>query len=139
MTVNERAVRDLFERVWNAGDVAAVDELLAPRYVIHSDPGDPWDGRTLDIAGFKDRLTASRAPFPDLRFEIADVLVDGDRVAVSWLMRGTNTGPLEGRPPTGRAIEARGITIYYLENGRIAGHTQAMDRMAVVQQLGLLD
>lgn len=135
---NERVVRDLFERVWNTGDVSGVDELIAPRYVIHSDPGDPWEGQTLDLEGFRNRLTTSRAPFPDLHFEIEALVADDDHVAVGWLMRGTNTGALGNRPATGRAIAVRGITIYDVENGRIAGHRQAMDRFAVMQQLGML-
>ena len=138
MSENERVVRSLFERVWNGGEVAAVDGLLASRYTIHQDPGDPWDGQTLTIDGFKDRFTKSRAPFPDLRFDIMEIVAHGDRVAVSWVMRGTNTGELAGRPATGRAIESRGITIYYLEDGRISGHTQVVDRLAVMQQLGML-
>jgi steroid delta-isomerase-like uncharacterized protein len=138
MSENERVVRSLFERVWNTGEVAAVDGLLASRYTIHQDPGDPWDGQTLTIDGFKDRFTKSRAPFRDLRFDIMEIVAHGDRVAVNWVMRGTNTGELAGRPATGRAIEARGITIYYLEDGRISGHTQVVDRLAVMQQLGML-
>jgi steroid delta-isomerase-like uncharacterized protein len=138
MSENERVVRSLFERVWNTGEVGAVDGLLASRYTIHKDPGDPWDGQTLTMDGFKDRLTKSRAPFPDLRFDIMEIVAHGDRVAVSWVMRGTNTGELARRPATGRAIEARGITIYYLEDGRISGHTQVVDRLAVMQQLGML-
>ena len=138
MTENESVVRALFDRVWNAADLNAVDELLAAEYTIHHDPGDPWEGQTLTIDGFKDRFTKSRAPFPDLHFDIREVVAQGDRVAVNWIMRGTNTGELAGRPASGKAIEARGITIYYVENGRITGHNQAMDRLAVLQQLGLL-
>lgn len=135
---SERLVRDLFERVWNTGDVDAVDHLLAPHYTIQSDPGDPWEGQTLDVPGFKQRLTLSRAPFPDLRFDIEHLIADENAVAVGWRMRGTNTGPLGDRPATHRSIDVRGITIYHVEDGKLAGHTQAMDRMAVMQQLGML-
>lgn len=138
MTEAERLVRTLFERVWNANDLDAVDDLLAEQYTIHHDPGDPWEGNTLTHAGFKERLTISRSPFPDLNFEIEEVVADDDRVAVNWIMRGTNTGELAGRPPNGRSIEARGITIYYVKHGRITGHNQAMDRLAVMQQMGFI-
>jgi steroid delta-isomerase-like uncharacterized protein len=132
----ERLVQFL-EQVWNAGDVAAVDRFLAEQYTIHSDPGDPWDGQTLSREAFKSRLTTSRAPFPDLRFEPDDVIADGDRVAVSWTMRGTQLGALGDRPPTGRSIDVQGMTIYYFVEGRIAGHRQVVDRLAVARQLGL--
>lgn len=99
-------------------DVAAVDRFLAEQYTIHSDPGDPWDGQTPSREAFKSRLTTSRAPFPDLRFEPDDVIADGYRVAVSW-MRGTQLGALADRPPTGRSIDVQGMRIYYFVEGRI--------------------
>ncbi len=61
---------DFFREVWNAGDVEACRHYLAPSYTIWPDPGDPWEGRTLDCGGFEDRLQISRAPFPDQCFEI---------------------------------------------------------------------
>ena len=136
---SEAVVRALFDRVWNAGELDAIDELLAPQYRILSDPGDPWDGQTLTPAGFKERLMISRAPFPDLHFDIDEVVSDRGRVAVSWTMSGTNEGPLGGRPATGKPVSARGITIYFVENGRIAGHKQAVDRLSIVNQLGMME
>jgi steroid delta-isomerase-like uncharacterized protein len=123
--------------VWDAGDVEAVDRYLAEEYTIFSDPGDPWDGQTLSRERFTDRLLASRGPFPDLRFEITEVISEGDRVAISWEMRGTQSGPMGERPPSSRAIRAQGMTIYYFVEGRIAGHRQVVDRLTVGRQLGL--
>lgn len=137
MTENEKTLREFFEQVWNKGDLDVVDEYLAPEYTIHSDPGDPWDGQILNREEFKNRLKVSRIPFPDINFEIIDLIAHGDRVAVSWTMRGTNTGPIADHEATGRSIEAQGLTIYYFEAGKIAGHWQVVDRLAVVQQLGL--
>ena len=125
------------DRVWTAGDGDAVDEYLASAYTIHSDPGDPWEGQTLDRAAFKQRLIASRGPFPDLRFDLEEFVEDGNRVALGWTMRGTNTGSMGARPPSGRPIAVRGLTIYYFADGRITGHRQVVDRLSVVQQLGL--
>ena len=115
----------------------AVDEYVALEYTIHSDPGDPWDGQTLDQEGFKKRLKISRMPFPDIQFEISEMVEQDNRIAVSWTMRGTNSGPMGNIEATGKTIEAQGLTIYYFEAGKIAGHRQVADRLAVVQQLGL--
>jgi steroid delta-isomerase-like uncharacterized protein len=135
---NGEVLRAFMDRVWTAGDVAAVDEYLATSYTIHSDPGDPWDGQTLDRDAFKQRLISSRAPFPDLRFELEEFVEEGNRVALGWTMRGTNTGPVAGRAPSGRPIAVHGLTIYYFSDGRITGHRQVVDRLSVVQQLGLM-
>jgi predicted ester cyclase len=52
-------------------------------------------------------------------------------------MRGTQTGALGPLPPTGRRIEVQGMTVYYFRDGRIIGHRQVVDRLAVARQLGI--
>ncbi len=138
MADNLALLRRFMEEVWNTGNPARADDFLADTYTIHSDPGDPWDGQTLTRDGFKERLLASRGPFPDLRFELGNAVSEGDRVAICWTMRGTQTGTLAGRGPTGRAIRVQGMTVYYFSQGRITGHRQVVDRLGVAQQLGLL-
>ena len=137
MTNSDR-LRSFMERVWTAGEVDAVDEYLAAAYTIHSDPGDPWEGQTLDVQAFKQRLVSSRSPFPDLRFELEEFVEEENRVAIGWTMRGTNTGSFGGRAPTGRAIAVHGLTVYYFAHGQITGHRQVVDRLTVAQQLGLM-
>ena len=138
MADNSTAVRRFIDQVWNRGDLAAVDECVGDTYTIYSDPGDPWDGQTLTRDGFRERVAVSRAPFPDLRFELGDLVAEGNCVAVCWVMRGTQTGAMGGRPPTNLAIRAHGMTLYYFADGVITGHRQVVDRLAVAQQLGLL-
>ncbi len=138
MTDNACTLADFMESVWNQGDAAAVDRFVADQYLIYSDPGDPWEGATLSRDGFRERLLRSRASFPDLRFEITDTVAEGDRVAIAWRMRGTQTGSMGSYPPTGRCVDVRGMTVYYFRDGRITGHRQVVDRIAVAQQLGLV-
>jgi steroid delta-isomerase-like uncharacterized protein len=130
-----RLVRDLHSLVWNDGDLAAVDRLVAPQYVIHSDPGDPWDGRTLDHATYRERVGYSRRAFPDLCFAIHDLFGTAERVCVRWSAEGTHQGDLPGVPATGRRLRFAGQTTYDVAGGRIAGHWQVVDRLGFVQQL----
>ena len=138
MDSNERIIRDFFERVWNTGAVTDIAAFVAPAYVIHSDPGDPWDGQTLTREQFGQRMTTSRAPFPDLTFALNTVIDGGDCVVVSWVMSGTHRAALGDFPATGRSIGVDGMTIYYLSDGLLTGHRQVVDRLAVLQQLGML-
>ena len=123
------------EEVWNEGNLAAADKYIAAPYTIHHDPGDPWDGQTLDFEGFKERVRLSRAPFPDQRFEIQEFLADGNAVAITWFWTGTHLGDMPGFPATGRSIKMSGATVYYFEGERITGHWQITDRLGVYQQL----
>jgi len=123
------------KEVWNEGNLAAADKFIAAKYTIHHDPGDPWDGQTLDFEGFKERVRLSRAPFPDQRFEIQEFLADGNAVAITWFWTGTHLGDILGFPATGRPIKMSGATVYYFEGERITGHWQITDRLGVYQQL----
>jgi steroid delta-isomerase-like uncharacterized protein len=128
-------VRAFIRRVWNDGDVDAAGEFLAPAYTIHHDPGDPWEGMTLDLAGFKDRLAKSRIAFPDQRFDIQSMFADADGVAMFWLWTGTHLADLPGFAATGKTICMSGMTIYGFDaEARMSGHWQVVDRMSLYQQ-----
>jgi steroid delta-isomerase-like uncharacterized protein len=123
------------EDVWNAGHVDASEKYLAPTYTIHHDPGDPWDKQQLDIPGYQERARLLRAPFPDQRFSVQDVMADANRVFITWLWGATHSGDIPGFPATGNHITMSGATVYYVENGRLSGHWQITDRLGVYMQL----
>jgi steroid delta-isomerase-like uncharacterized protein len=131
----KQILRDFLEAVWNQGEVEACDLFLADRYTITHDPGDPWDGQTLDREGFKQRVTISRAPCPDQVFDIQSLTEEDDRVVVAWLWRATHQGDIAGFPPTGRILTMSGITVYAFEGDRICGHWQAVDRLGLFRRL----
>lgn len=127
-------VRFLTE-VWSNGDIEACDRYIAAKYTIQHDPGDPWDKRELDLAGYKERVTLSRAPFPDQIFTIQELVGEGQKVVVSWLWGATHKGDIPGFPATGRRIKTSGMTVYFFEEGRLTGHWQVTDRLGVLMQL----
>ncbi len=128
-------VSDLLRLVWSAGQYGAIERLVAPRYVIHSDPGDAWDGQTLNRAQYQERVEYSRRAFPDLRFTPLELVAAGDRVAVRWQAEGTQSGDLRGVPATGKRLRFAGQTIYQLVDGQVAGHWQVVDRLGFLEQL----
>ena len=121
--------------VWTRGDVSELGRFLAPRYTIRSDPGDPWDGRTLTREEFAERLTISRAPFPDQVFTPEEMIADEAGVAVAWRWEGTHLADLPGFPASGRKVKTSGLTFYSFEDGKLSGHRQQTDRLGVFQQL----
>jgi len=138
MTVRRNAKEILAEftrEVWSEGNVDAADKYIAPRYKILHDPGDPWEGRELDLAGYKERVRALRAAFPDQCFDIQGLFADGDAVVMTWLWSATHKGDLPGFPATGKRIAMSGATVYFFEGDRLAAHWQITDRLGVYQQL----
>jgi steroid delta-isomerase-like uncharacterized protein len=135
MSSAKTLVTDYLRTVWNEGNVEACDRFLAPSYVIHRDPGDPWDGQTLTLQAFKDRVRISRAPFPDQAFFTDTLLEEAGTVTVAWHWEGTFLADLPGFPATGKVVRTTGITIYHTSGARITGHHQVTDRLSVLQQL----
>ena len=126
-------VRELFDRVWNGGDLQAAARLLAPDFVRYAQPTSP--GQT-GVAAFVAGVTLIRTAFPDIRFEIDDLMVAGDRVAVRWTAHATQRGEYRGVQPTGRRVRVSGIQIDRVVDGRIAAAWVCWDRLGLLEQLG---
>lgn len=126
---------DFIREVWSEGDAEAAVKYIAPKYKIFHDPGDPWEGRELDLAGYKERVRALRAAFPDQVFDTQGLFADGDAVVMTWLWTATHKGDIPGFPATGAKITMSGATVYFFEGDRLAGHWQITDRLGVHQQL----
>jgi len=65
-------------------------------------------------------LRAVVGGFADYRWELPQLLVDGEWLAARLYGIGTHTGPFRGVAATGRAIKTQELVIYRLENGKIA-------------------
>lgn len=129
-------LQTFMDEVWNQGDFTNLAELLSPAYEIKHDPGDPWDGKTLDIEEFKTRVMYSRNAFPDLDFELHEMVEEKDIIASRWTMSGTHKGDLPQLPATNRPFSITGMTFYYFEAGRVSGHRQSFDQLAFLTQIG---
>ncbi len=129
---NKQVVRRVYEDVLNQGRLDVAREIHTADFKAHA--GTRTAGLEEDIAAAR----GWRSAFPDLVVTIEQMLAEGDRVAVFWTARGTNTGEGNGLPATGQGGEARGMTIFRLEKGRIAEEWNVMDRYGMLKQLGLL-
>jgi steroid delta-isomerase-like uncharacterized protein len=127
-------IQRLYE-TWSQDDLTSLDSLIGERYTIFSDPGDAWEGQTLNLGMYCKRLLHSRKAFPDLIFKVTQSIQEDDRVAVIWNAFGTHLGDLPGLPASGKKLGFSGQTFYLVENGKAAGHWQTIDRLGFIQQL----
>ncbi|MFN8588667.1 MAG: ester cyclase [Candidatus Eisenbacteria bacterium] len=118
---------------WNAHDPGAIAATFAPGGT-YTDPSTP--ALTADaIGGHAQRLWGA---FPDLSFDIVSLAEAGaGRVVAEWVMRGTNTAPFMGLPPTGREISLAGVDVIHAGEGGITSVTGYFDTRAIPVQLGL--
>ena len=80
------------------------------------------------------------AAFPDYRFEILDVVAEGDKAAVRWHATGTFDGPtsFEGMLPTGAKVDVTGCDMVTVRDGRIQRNEAYMNGAEMARQLGAL-
>lgn len=99
---------------------------------------DPTTGQPIGGDAFRAYLAALWAAFPDLSFEIVSEAETGpDTVAAQWIMHGTNSGSMNGLPPTGRKIELHGSDFFRIEGDQIATVLGYFDTAVIPRQLGL--
>lgn len=82
-----------------------------------------------------------REAFPDQKFQEEIVLAENDLVFIGWSVTGTNTGPLYGKPPTGKQVTVYGADAFRMADGKIVEHWpyHAKARLSALAKLGLLD
>ncbi len=134
----EILLREFISEIWNKKNFERVEKYVHPEYTVYLDTADPWEGKTLNHTQFKERLNFSFNSFPDMNFEITSAIQEENYVAITWILTGTNLGPIGDYPATKREIKTKGMTIYHFKDGLISGHTQVFDRITVMKQLGFL-
>jgi len=131
---NGDVVRRFYEG-WNRGDIDFV-ELVAEDIVNYQPEAEPQRGRS----PFADAIRRVMAAVPDSQWTIADLLADGDRVAIRITWSGTYRAPeFRGLPiATPRTFSAEHIHIYRDADGKLAEHWVVRDDLAMLRQLGAL-
>jgi hypothetical protein len=103
--------------VANRADPKAIQEkVVSPDYQTCNGylPSDCW-GRDASIRTIGGLAVA----IPDLKFEIKEVLISGNRVTVVGEVSGTPAGPLFGVPYGGKSFRMMTVDIQTIEKGRM--------------------
>lgn len=83
----------------------------------------------------REHVREHREAFPDWSEDIKRIVAEGDLVVIHYVSSGTNEGHWLGRPPTGRRVEVNEVSIFRIEDGRIAEQWLLPDLGSMQQQL----
>jgi predicted ester cyclase len=132
---NKAILHAYVETIFNQKQVDRADELVAADYVDHA----ALPGQAPGLEGAKKKWAMYLAGIPDLRVTIEEMVAEGDKVGVRRSYEGTHRGSCwVSRPPTGKQVRIGGISIFRLAGGKIAEHWEQLDRLALMQQLGVI-
>ena len=104
----------------------------------------PWSPRqgTDFVTHLKEVIVTLRTAFPDLRFDVHEILAEGLSVACRSTMTGThqgplNIGPMAGLPVTGAAIDVPHMHFFrYDDQGRLTDLWHVWNTLLLARQLG---
>lgn len=138
---NKAVVWRVFDEAFGQGDLRVIDEAVAVGGIDHQHPDEPSFAEHL-----KDVVTAMRTAFPDLHFEVTQIIGEDDWVGCYSVMAGTNLGEIraplapgpQALPATGRSVRVPHMHMIRFQNGQSTELLHLMDTMAMLGQLGLL-
>ena len=127
---NKELTRRFYQRL-SDGDLSVVDELISDDFVEHEE----IPGLSPNKAGVRQMFLMLQTAFADAKFEVDDVIAEGDKVSVRARLTGTHHGEFMGVPATGHTINV-GICDYFLvSNGTMIEHWGVMDTGTLMRQL----
>ena len=129
----QTTARRTLEEIFPAADLAALAEVVHPDCNHEAPPGVPQG-----LEGMQQVMLWLNRAFSDLRYEIHQVIAEGDTAVVYCTMRGRHTGEFMGVPPTNQPIAANQIHIVRFQDGKGVEHWAVRDDLTLMQQLGAL-
>ena len=126
--------RRWFGELWSEGKLEVADEIIAPGYAPE------WV--QIDATGpdqVKHEVRYFRSVFPDLVYEVVDMVSQGDAVWVRYHGSGTQNGAAWGFEPTGREVSFEGASILTInQEGKISDRWGAFCLYDILADLDLV-
>ncbi|MCU7547575.1 ester cyclase [Chitinophagaceae bacterium LB-8] len=88
--------------------------------------------------GYLSIIGMMRSGFSDIQWSLEDKVVEENKVAARFIMRGTHNGIFFGVPPTGKTITVQAINFYRFSNGQIVEEYGQPDMLGLLQQIGAI-
>ena len=123
--------------VRNTGDTAIALELYAKDVKYNLVDQVPAQLNGVDeIMAYYDFL---RTAYPDMKYEIKHLTVDGNKVIAQNKFTGTNTGPRGDAPPTNKKVTFSSVSVFYITDGEISQVDVYTNKAAIFRQLGMTE
>jgi len=132
---NKSIVYRWVEDAWNHGDFSQAPSLYPADYVLH-DTSSPEPFRGPE--GLRGFITAFRTAMPDLHMTIEQIVAEGDCVAWRFQCQGTQTGPLQTIPPSGRRAVVTGTVMSRFAGGHWVEDYSNADQLGMLVQFGVI-
>lgn len=127
---NKETILNLYTQMLNERKTDLIDGIVSPRYK-NAAGGGPQVIRE----GALQLLSA----FPDITWQVQDILADEEKVIVRQRTTGTHKGMFQGHAPSGKPFVTDGFAIYHFSEGKVISHQVITDRYSFLQQIGVIE
>lgn len=124
-----------FVEATNSTDWDAFDELLTNDFKRHCQATPDVEIKSRD--DIKKLQKSFYKSMPDQKITVEMLVAEGDKVAAYATYSGTLTGPMGDFPPTGKSVDSKFLSIFRIEEGRIAEIWVECDNLSMLKQMGL--
>lgn len=125
------------EELWNARRLDVADEIFSEDCVTHQlHSGVLAEPAHRGPQAMKEHVSGWLMSFPDLHFNVEQMIAERDRVVSQLVMEGTHQGTWMGILPTGKRLQIRMITIHRIANSKIEEDWVLVESLGLFQQLG---
>ena len=128
-----------YDELWNERNLNVADEIFAADCMSHQlQSGAETVAVVRNAEAVKHHVAEWFDGFPDLRFTVEQMLVEGERVMTQSVMRGTHTGVWLGIAPANKEVSVRLSVIHRVADGKIVEDWVLVEALGFFQQLGLV-
>jgi len=124
-------VRHIMEDGFNQQDLSVVEASFTEDYVRHGYGGPSAHSLAEHIESLKNYHSS----LSDARFEIQQMVSDGESVAVRYILRGIHTGTFMGVAPSGNEIERHAVAIFTIRDSKVVEGHIVSDSGGLLEQL----
>ena len=117
------------QTIFEKKDFSKLNELMHEDYIQHN-PLVPQGS-----AGFQSFFEAWFKASPDFKYQLKQIVADGDRVWAYGTYSGTHNAEWLGIPATGKPYKFDAVDIFRIEDGRLAEHWDVLDVYSLFKQL----
>lgn len=134
MSENKKVVQEFHDRILNESRYDLSRDLVHDDAVFSLNQ----HGELVGIEAFKQHLSPITNAFPDLAYTTLGLTEENNIVTLYWEANGTQTNPLGNIPATGKKVTVRGLSLFYVKEGRIQENIVFYNEMEIPKQLGVL-
>ncbi|MBK5114537.1 MAG: ester cyclase [Candidatus Heimdallarchaeota archaeon] len=127
-------VKRFFDKVLIGHKLNVLAEIASSNILIHP-TAMPCEASYYGIKGVKAWLNEQLKAFPDLTIIDYFIVAQNDIIAIRWTAKGTSKGKFLILKPSGKIVEYTGISMYRIEDGKIAEIWETRNTFAIMRQI----